>query len=122
MTDNEDPPNAEPLTLAGLVEGFAPAHTQEQVERFVKALGIEGCRDMLEAHLALANHRERHPDEAPVSELVEAFERQFSQEEAEQILESFRGDVRRASQLYKELTDGYASTLTVEALIEAGKV
>ena len=121
MTDDEDPPNAEPLTLAGLVEGFAPAHTQEQVERFVKALGIEGCRDMLEAHLALANHRERHPDEEPVSELVEEFGCQFSQEEAEKILEGFRGDVKRASRLYRDLTEGYAGFMTVEDLIRAGK-
>jgi hypothetical protein len=70
-----------------------------------------------------------HPDEAlfepdgePVSALVEAFERQFSQEEAEQISEGFGGDVRRASRLYKDLTEDYVSHMTVEALIEAGKV
>ena len=76
----------------------------------------------------MTDKKERHPDEAlfdideePVSELVEAFERQFSQEEAEQILEGFRGDVRRASSLYKVLTDGYAGSMSVEDLIKAGK-
>jgi hypothetical protein len=71
--------------------------------------------------------RERHPDEAlfepdrePASAVVEAFERQFSQEEAEQISEGFDGDVRRASRLYKELTEGYVSTMTVDDLIKAG--
>ena len=53
-------------------------------------------------------------DEDPVSELVEAFERQFSQEEAEQILEGFRGDIKRASRLYRDLTEGYAGFMTVE--------
>ena len=76
----------------------------------------------------MTDKKERHPDEAlfdideePVSELVEAFGREFSQEEAEQILEGFRGDVRRASKLYKQLTEGYVSTMTVEELIKAGK-
>jgi hypothetical protein len=76
----------------------------------------------------MTDKKERHPDEAlfdideePVSELVEAFGREFSQEEAEQILEGFRGDVRRASKLYKHLTEGYVSFMTVEELIKAGK-
>ena len=76
----------------------------------------------------MAGLRRRHPDEAlfevdedPVSELVEAFERQFSQEEAEQILEGFRGDIKRASRLYRDLTEGYAGFMTVEDLIKAGK-
>jgi hypothetical protein len=62
-------------------------------------------------------------DEDPkaVSELVEAFERQFSQEEAEAISAGFDGDVKRASKLYRELTHEYAGFMTVEELIEAGK-
>ena len=76
----------------------------------------------------MAGLRRRHPDEAlfevdedPVSELVEEFGRQFSQEEAEQILEGFRGDIKRASRLYRDLTEGYAGFMTVEDLIKAGK-
>jgi hypothetical protein len=76
----------------------------------------------------MAGLRRSHPDEAlfevdedPVSELVEEFGRQFSQEEAEQILEGFRGDVKRASRLYRDLTEGYAGFMTVEDLIKAGK-
>ena len=52
--------------------------------------------------------------------LVEAFERQFLQEEAEQISEGFGGDVGRASRLYKRLTDGYVSHMSVDDLIKAG--
>ena len=33
----------------------------------------------------------------------------------------FGGDVWRASKLYRELTEGYVSFLTVEELIKAGK-
>jgi hypothetical protein len=76
----------------------------------------------------MTDNKERHPDEAlfdideePVSELVEAFERQFSQEEAEAVVAGFDGDVSRAASLYKRLTDGYAGSMTVEALIKAGK-
>jgi hypothetical protein len=76
----------------------------------------------------MTDNKERHPDEAlfdideePVSELVEAFERQFSQEEAEAVVAGFDGDVSRAASLYKRLTDGYVSHMTVEDLIKAGK-
>jgi hypothetical protein len=72
--------------------------------------------------------KERHPDEAlfdideePVSDLVSAFERQFSQEEAEAISAGFDGDVKRAAKLYRELTEYYVSHMTVEDLIKAGK-
>ena len=60
-------------------------------------------------------------DEEPVSNLVEAFERQFSQEEAEAISAGFDGDVKRAASLYRELTEDYVSSMSVEDLIKAGK-
>ena len=122
------PPIPTPMTLEYLVEVFSNSYTKEQVEGFVESLGLEGCGRMVAANAELRYKRERHPDEAlfdideePVSELVEAFARQFSQEEAEQILEGFGGDVRRASKLYRELTHDYAGFMTVEDLIKAGK-
>ena len=135
------PPRPTPMTLEYLVEVFSNGYTKEQVEGFVESLGLEGCREMVAAHAELRYNgiefseeerleieREPHPDEAlfdidaePVSDLVEAFERQFSQEEAEAISAGFDGDVKRASGLYKNLTDGYVSHMTVEDLIKAGK-
>jgi hypothetical protein len=76
----------------------------------------------------MTDKKERHPDEAlfdidiePVSDLVSAFERQFSQEEAEAVVAGFDGDVKRAAKLYRELTHDYAGFMTVEDLIKAGK-
>ncbi|MDC1231491.1 hypothetical protein N8Z54_05080 [Octadecabacter sp.] len=116
------------MTLEYLVEVFSNGYTKEQVEGFVESLGLEGCREMVAAHAELRYNGIEFSDEElldidiePVSDLVSAFERQFSQEEAEQILEGFDGDVERASKLYKRLTDGYVSTMTVEELIKAGK-
>ncbi|MDG1409099.1 MAG: hypothetical protein P8Q50_15165 [Octadecabacter sp.] len=51
----------------------------------------------------------------------EQFGGAFSQEEAEAVVAGFNGDVSRAASLYKNLTDGYVSHMTVEALIKAGK-
>ena len=45
----------------------------------------------------------------------------FSQDEAEAVVAGFGGDVRRASQLYRELTHDYAGFMTVEDIIKAGK-
>ena len=116
------------MTLEYLVEVFSNGYTKEQVEGFVESLGLEGCSEMVAAHAELRYKSERHPDEAlfdidiePVSDLVEAFERQFSQEEAEAISAGFDGDVKRASKLYRELTHDYAGSMTVEDLIKAGK-
>ena len=122
------PPVPTPMTLEYLVKVFSNGYTKEQVEGFVERLGLEECAQMAEVHAELRYKREPHPDEAlfqvdedPVSELVGAFERQFSQEEAEAISAGFDGDVDRAANLYKDLTDGYASHMTVEDLIKAGK-
>ncbi|MDG1078462.1 MAG: hypothetical protein P8P65_17735 [Planktotalea sp.] len=68
-----------------------------------------------------------HPDEAlfdigsDLTDLQEQFGGAFSHEEAEAISAGFDGDVDRASSLYKNLTDGYASHMTVEDLIKAGE-
>ena len=122
------PPVPAPMTLEYLVEVFSNSYTKEQVEGFVESLGLEGCSEMVAAHAELRYKSERHPDEAlfdidiePVSDLVSAFERQFSQEEAEAISAGFDGDVKRASKLYRELTHDYAGFMTVEDLIKAGK-
>ena len=122
------PPVPTPMTLEYLVEVFSDQYTKEQVEGFVERLGLEECAQMAEVHAELRNKSEPHPDEAlfqvdeePVSNLVEAFERQFSQEEAEAISAGFDGDVKRAASLYRELTEDYASHMTVEDIIKAGK-
>ena len=68
-----------------------------------------------------------HPDEAlfdigsDLTDLQEQFGGAFSHEEAEAVVAGFDGDVKRAASLYKDLTDGYASHMAVEALIKAGK-
>tara|TARA_B100000767_G_scaffold269865_1_gene292463 strand:+ start:922 stop:1308 length:387 start_codon:yes stop_codon:yes gene_type:complete len=122
------PPVPTPMTLEYLVEVFSDQYTKEQVEGFVERLGLEECAQMAEVHAELRNKSEPHPDEAlfqvdeePVSNLVEAFERQFSHEEAEEVVAGFDGDVIRARNLYRELTEDYASTMTVEDIIKAGK-
>ena len=71
--------------------------------------------------------KERHPDEAlfdigsDLTDLQEQFGGAFTQEEAEAVVVGFDGDVSRAASLYKDLTDGYVSFMTVEELIKAGK-
>ena len=71
--------------------------------------------------------KERHPDEAlfdigsDLTDLQEQFGGAFTQEEAEAISAGFDGDVQRASSLYKDVTDSYVTTMTVEDLIKAGK-
>ena len=71
--------------------------------------------------------KERHPDEdlfdigSDLTDLQEQFGGAFTQEEAEAISAGFDGDVKRASSLYKDLTDGYAGFMTVEELIKAGQ-
>ena len=71
--------------------------------------------------------KERHPDEAlfdigsDLTDLQEQFGGAFTQEEAEAVVAGFDGDVSRAARLYKRLTDGYVSFMTVEDLIKAGK-
>jgi hypothetical protein len=68
-----------------------------------------------------------HPDEAlfdigsDVTDLQEQFGGAFTQEEAEAVVAGFDGDVSRAASLYKDLTDGYVSFMTVEDLIKAGQ-
>lgn len=122
------PPVPNPMTVEYCVEVLAEGYTREQVESWVKEQGLDAVA-VLAAHTAELRYKsERHPDEAlfeideePVSELVEAFERQFSQEEAEAVVAGFDGDVKRASHLYKHLTEGYVSSMTVEDLIKAGK-
>ena len=44
----------------------------------------------------------------------------FSYEEAKAVVAGFDGDVERASKLYRELTEDYVSTMTVEDIIKAG--
>lgn len=122
------PPVPNPMTVDYCVEVLAEGYTREQVESWVKDLGLDKVA-VLASHTAEMRYkRERHPDEAlfeideePVSNLVEAFERQFSQEEAEAISAGFDGDVKRASKLYRELTEDYVSSMSVEDLIKAGK-
>jgi hypothetical protein len=75
----------------------------------------------------MTDKKERHPDEAlfdigsDLTDLQEQFGGAFSQEEAEAVVAGFDGDVKRASSLYKNLTDGYVSYMTVEDFIKAGK-
>ena len=75
----------------------------------------------------MTDKKERHPDEAlfdigsDLTDLQEQFGGAFSQEEAEAISAGFDGEVSRAAHLYKNLTDGYVSFMTVEDLIKAGK-
>ena len=70
---------------------------------------------------------ERHPDEAlfeidsDFTDLQEQFGCAFSQEEAEAVVAGFDGDVKRASKLYRELTEDYVSSMSVDDLIKAGK-
>lgn len=118
----EDQPMAEtaptvptPMTLEYLVEIFSNQYSKEQVEGFVESLGLEGCGQMAEAHAELRYNG------IEFSELEEQFGCAFTQEEAEAVVAGFGGDVSRASKLYRELTEDYVSTMTVEALIEAGK-
>ena len=75
----------------------------------------------------MTDKKERHPDEAlfdigsDLTDLQEQFGGAFSQEEAEAVVAGFDGDVSRAAQLYRELTEDYVSHMTVEDLIKAGK-
>jgi hypothetical protein len=68
-----------------------------------------------------------HPDEAlfdigsDLTDLQEQFGGAFSHEEAEAAVAGFDGDVKRAAKLYRKLTEDYASHMTVEDLIKAGK-
>ena len=54
------------------------------------------------------------------TDLQEQFGCAFSQEEAEAVVAGFDGDVKRASKLYRELTEDYVSSMSVEDLIKAG--
>ena len=56
-----------------------------------------------------------------LTDLQEQFCGAFSHEEAEAVVAGFDGDLARASTLYKNLTEGYVSFMTVEDLIKAGK-
>jgi hypothetical protein len=136
------PPVPTPMTLEYLVEVFSNGYTKEQVEGFVESLGLEGCGEMVAAHAELRYNgiefseeerleieREPHPDDAELeidSEVIrgwlkEQFGGAFTHEEAEAVVAGFDGDVKRASSLYKNLTDGYVSYMTVEDFIKAGK-
>jgi len=90
---------------------------QLEVLSFSASLTEAGFSEVVSRPLGLTSDE----DPKPVSDLVEAFERQFSQEEAEAVVAGFDGDVSRAARLYKRLTDGYVSFMTVEELINAGK-
>ena len=59
--------------------------------------------------------------DSKMTDLQEQFGCAFTHEDAEAVVAGFDGDVGRASRLYRELTEGYVSFMTVEALIEAGK-
>lgn len=67
------------------------------------------------------SEQERLEIESDLTELQEQFGGAFSQEESEAVVSGFGGDVIRAASLYKNLTDGYVSFMTVEELIKAGK-
>jgi hypothetical protein len=75
----------------------------------------------------MTDNKERHPDEAlfdigsDLTDLQEQFGGAFTHEEAEAVVAGFDGDVQRASELYRELTEDYAGSMTVEDLIKAGK-
>ena len=120
----------EPMTFEDLVEAFSDKYDREQVEAWVEEFGFGEIEELAEAHLHTKERvKAKDPyflelykeDIKPMSFLVKQFEGQFSQEEAEAISAGFDGDVKRASSLYEHLTDGYASHMTVEDLIKAGK-
>ena len=84
------------------------------------------AKGIADALTSMTDNKERHPDEAlfdtdsTATNLQEACGCAFTQEEAKAISAGFGGDVRRASKLYRELTDDYVSHMTVEELIKAG--
>ena len=119
-----------PEILEYCVEELSDKHDKEQVEAWVKEFGVKRIAGIASGHAQVKEGvKNKDPyfetlyemDLTPVSELVEAFERQFSQDEAEAVVAGFGGDVRRASQLYRELTHDYAGSMTVEDIINAGK-
>jgi hypothetical protein len=75
----------------------------------------------------MTDKKDRHPDEAlfdigsDLTDLQEQFGGAFSHEAAEAVVAGFDGDVKRASKLYRELTEDYAGSMTVDELIKAGK-
>ena len=68
-----------------------------------------------------------HPDEAlfdigsDLTDLQEQFGGAFSHEEALAVVAGFDGDVNRAASLYRDLTEDYVRSMTVDDLIKAGK-
>lgn len=121
------PPVPNPMTLEYLVEVFSNGYTKEQVEGFVEKLGLDEVAYMAEVHAKL---RYKAIEEDPTAEterpenhrmLVDAFGGAFTEQEAVSNAVAFDWDVNRAANLYKNLTDGSASHMSVEDLISAGK-
>lgn len=126
MTDTA-PPVPNPMTVEYCVEVLSEGYFREQVESWVKEQGLDKVA-VLAVHTAEMRYkRERHPDEAlfeidsDFTDLQEQFGCAFSQEDAEAVVAGFDGDVKRASHLYKHLTEGYVSSMSVEDIIKAGK-
>ena len=119
-----------PETLEYCVEELSDKHNKEQVEAWVEEFGVKKIAQIASGHAQVKEGvKNKDPyfedlyemDLTPKSDLEEQFGCAFTHEEAEAVVAGFNGDVGRASRLYRELTEGYVSFMTVEALIEAGK-